>query len=116
MAYADRLTDFFSPFAFPTNRYYARALLTCLHRSIAVPEWAKLRRGEPVSLERALGAFDLFIPESGFGDLDEVRLEALSSLLFVHSPRSKADRTLRSRIPWTISLLDITCPIPTLPR
>lgn len=53
-------------------RYYARALLTCLHRSIAVPEWAKLRRGEPVSLERALGAFDLFIPESGYGDLDEV--------------------------------------------
>jgi hypothetical protein len=37
-----------------------------------VPEWAKLRRGEPVSLERALGAFDLFIPESGYGDLDEV--------------------------------------------
>lgn len=53
-------------------RYYARALLTCLHRSIAIPEWAKLRRGEPVSLERALGAFDLFIPESGYGDLDEV--------------------------------------------
>ncbi|KAJ5152841.1 uncharacterized protein N7482_009319 [Penicillium canariense] len=55
------------------RRYYARALLTCLHRSIAVPEWAKLRRGEPVSLERALGAFDLFIPESGYGDLDEVK-------------------------------------------
>ncbi|KAJ5910277.1 hypothetical protein N7504_004920 [Penicillium tannophilum] len=55
------------------RRYYARALLTCLHRSIAVPEWAKLRRGEPVALERALAAFDLFIPESGFGDLDQVR-------------------------------------------
>lgn len=46
--------------------------MTCLHRSIAVPEWAKLRRGEPVALERALAAFDLFIPESGFGDLDQV--------------------------------------------
>ncbi|KAJ5633032.1 hypothetical protein N7490_009371 [Penicillium lividum] len=54
------------------RRYYARALLTCLHRSIAVPEWAKLRRGEAVTLERALAAFDLFIPESGFGDLDQV--------------------------------------------
>ncbi|KAJ6009787.1 hypothetical protein N7522_004803 [Penicillium canescens] len=55
------------------RRYYARALLTCLHRSIAVPEWAKLRRGEPVSLDRALGCFDLFIPESGYGDLDDIR-------------------------------------------
>lgn len=54
------------------KRYYARALLTCLHRSIAVPEWAKLRRGEPMQLDRALGCFDLFVPESGYGDLDEV--------------------------------------------
>lgn len=54
------------------ERYYARALLTCLHRSIAVPEWAKLRRGEYVPLERAMAAFDLFIPETSFGDLDEV--------------------------------------------
>ncbi|KAJ5116503.1 hypothetical protein N7456_000851 [Penicillium angulare] len=56
------------------RRYYARALLTCLHRSIAIPEWAKLRRGEPVSIDRAMAAFDLFIPETGFGDLDEVRV------------------------------------------
>lgn len=55
-----------------SSRYYGRALLTCLHRSIAVPEWDKLRRGEPVTLGRALGAFDLFIPESGYGDFDEV--------------------------------------------
>ncbi|OQD88986.1 hypothetical protein PENANT_c003G11260 [Penicillium antarcticum] len=40
---------------------------------IAVPEWAKLRRGEPVSLDRALGCFDLFIPESGYGDLNDIR-------------------------------------------
>ncbi|KAJ5624720.1 hypothetical protein N7510_001029 [Penicillium lagena] len=55
------------------RRYYARALLTFLHRSIAVPEWAKLRRGESVSLDRALGCFDLFVPETGCGDLDEIR-------------------------------------------
>lgn len=66
------------------QRYYARALLTCLHRSIAVPEWAKLRRGEPVSLERALCAFDLFIPESGYGDLDEVSYPT-PSVLWVFS-------------------------------
>lgn len=39
---------------------------------MAIPEWAKLRNGEHVSLERALGAFDLFIPESQIGSLDEV--------------------------------------------
>ncbi|KAJ5114583.1 hypothetical protein NUU61_000342 [Penicillium alfredii] len=45
-----------------------------LARSIAVPEWVKLRRGEAVSLDRVLGAFDLFIPESGYGDLDEIKM------------------------------------------
>lgn len=52
------------------KRYYAKALLSCLHRGIAVSEWAQL--SEAVSLERALGAFDLFVPESGYGDLHEV--------------------------------------------
>lgn len=54
------------------NRYYAQALLGYLHRSIAVAEWAKLRNGESVPLERALGAFDLFIPGREHGGLDEV--------------------------------------------
>lgn len=35
-------------------------------------EWAKLKDYEDVPLERALGAFDLFLPESGYGDLSEV--------------------------------------------
>lgn len=54
------------------KRYYAETLLTCLHRSIAISEWAKIRNGEIVPLDRALGAFDLFIPEIGQGSLDEV--------------------------------------------
>ncbi|KNG80221.1 F-box domain protein [Aspergillus nomiae NRRL 13137] len=54
------------------RRYYGKVLLTCLHRSIALPIWAKLRNGGNVALERALGAFDLFIPESGYGSLDEI--------------------------------------------
>ncbi|KAJ5555468.1 hypothetical protein N7461_003938 [Penicillium sp. DV-2018c] len=79
--------------------YYARALLTCLHRSIAIPEWVKLRHGEPVSLDQALGCFDLFITETGTGGLDEIR-ETLNLVLerFVGShpdlhlstPREKA--------------------------
>ena len=55
------------------QRYYAKALMACLHRSVAVSEWSGLMKGENVSLERALGAFDLFIPESGCGNPDEVR-------------------------------------------
>ena len=54
------------------DRYYAQALLGYLHRSIAVTEWTKLRNGETVPLERALGAFDLFIPDREHGGLDEV--------------------------------------------
>ncbi|OJJ43329.1 hypothetical protein ASPZODRAFT_917591 [Penicilliopsis zonata CBS 506.65] len=54
------------------RRYYAQALLSCLHRSTAIPEWSRLRNGEDVSLEQALGAFDLFLPESGFDDLKQI--------------------------------------------
>ncbi|RAL08438.1 YccV-like-domain-containing protein [Aspergillus homomorphus CBS 101889] len=69
------------------RRYYARAVLTGLHRSLAIREWAKLRNGDNVSLSRALGAFDLFIPESGFGSLDEIIVELddiMSSIIKSH--------------------------------
>ncbi|KAL4894371.1 Hemimethylated DNA-binding protein YccV like-domain-containing protein [Aspergillus ambiguus] len=70
------------------RRYYAKALLTCLHRSIAISEWAKIRNGEAVPLDRALGAFDLFIPESGYGSLDEVSnaLSGISRSVLMHYP------------------------------
>jgi F-box protein 21 len=54
------------------KRYYAKAVLTSLHRSIAIPEWDALRNGNAISLANAVGAFDLFIPESRFGNFDEV--------------------------------------------
>ncbi|KAL2219023.1 Hemimethylated DNA-binding protein YccV like-domain-containing protein [Thermoascus aurantiacus ATCC 26904] len=70
------------------RRYYSNAVLACLHRSIAVPQWAKLRNGENISLERALGAFDLFIPESGFGDLDDItgKLDRIVAELVAENP------------------------------
>ncbi|KAE8348319.1 Hemimethylated DNA-binding protein YccV like-domain-containing protein [Aspergillus coremiiformis] len=80
------------------RRYYAKALLTCLHRSIALPVWARLRNGENVALERALGAFDLFIPESGYGSLDEITnklddiVEQLSSLCPTSSMSTSRDK------------------------
>ncbi|KAL2864864.1 Hemimethylated DNA-binding protein YccV like-domain-containing protein [Aspergillus lucknowensis] len=78
------------------RRFYAKALLTCLHRSIAIPEWVSLRGGEPVPLAHALGAFDLFIPESRFGNLDEIngRLDEVLARLRLELPEIQ---TLSSR-------------------
>ncbi|KAE8308693.1 Hemimethylated DNA-binding protein YccV like-domain-containing protein [Aspergillus transmontanensis] len=81
------------------RRYYGKVLLTCLHRSIALPVWARLRNGGNITLERALGAFDLFIPESGYGSLDEItnkldeivgRLSSLYPSINMSTPREKA--------------------------
>ncbi|KAI9369452.1 Hemimethylated DNA-binding protein YccV like-domain-containing protein [Aspergillus egyptiacus] len=86
------------------RRYYAEALLTCLHRSIAIPEWVALRNGDAIPLVNALGAFDLFIPESGFGNFDEInrRLDEVLAGLSqeypgIHnlSPRKKASTVAR---------------------
>ncbi|KAL2824725.1 Hemimethylated DNA-binding protein YccV like-domain-containing protein [Aspergillus cavernicola] len=86
------------------RRYYAEALLTCLHRSIAIPEWVGLRNDDAVPLVNALGAFDLFIPKSGFGNFDEIngRMdEVLARLLLeypdIHnlSPRERASAIAR---------------------
>lgn len=41
---------------------------------MAVREWTKLRNGEPVSIARAIAAFDLFIPESPVESLSDVRM------------------------------------------
>lgn len=62
------------------RRYYSNALLDSIHRSIAIQEWHKLRLGygspdaqaAGVPLERALGAFDMFVLHDRFGDLDEI--------------------------------------------
>ncbi|RAK74359.1 YccV-like-domain-containing protein [Aspergillus fijiensis CBS 313.89] len=71
------------------RRYYARAVLSCLHRNFAIREWENLRRGKVVSLTRALGAFDLFIPESGFGSLEEIviKLDNVTSLFIENHPQ-----------------------------
>ena len=73
------------------NRYYAQALLGYLHRSIAVAEWAKLRNGEPVPLERALGAFDLFIPDREHGGLDEVGEIVVNIRIYSNNGTDKRD-------------------------
>ena len=53
-------------------RYYASAVLDHVHRSKALGEWGRLAKGETISLERALGSFDLFVLHDQRGDLLEV--------------------------------------------
>jgi hypothetical protein len=45
---------------------------------MAVPEWDKLRDGEHVGLERALGAYDMFVLHDREGDFDDVGCNPLS--------------------------------------
>lgn len=55
-------------------RYYACAVLDFIHRSKALAVWSKLARGEEVSLEAALGAYDMFVLHDNIGDFQEVCL------------------------------------------
>lgn len=64
------------------ERYFSNAIIACLQRSIAIPVWANLMNSaDGTSLERALGAFDLFVPQCEIDSLDEVWLFLLSTLL-----------------------------------
>ena len=55
-------------------RFYSNAVLDHVHRSQALEEWWRLSKGDSVSLERALAAFDLFVLHDEYGDLQEVSL------------------------------------------
>ncbi|KAH0558805.1 hypothetical protein GP486_004559 [Trichoglossum hirsutum] len=54
------------------RRYYSGSVLGCLHRTRAIEQWSKLKFGEDVPLERALGAFDMYLLRDGEGDIDEI--------------------------------------------
>ncbi|KAK2812141.1 hypothetical protein FQN50_001498 [Emmonsiellopsis sp. PD_5] len=70
------------------RRYYSNATLSCLHRTIAINEWDKLRNGEDIPLERALGAFDMFILGTGPGDFNDVpiRLDGIVTQMLAAYP------------------------------
>ncbi|KAH7085605.1 Hemimethylated DNA-binding protein YccV like-domain-containing protein [Paraphoma chrysanthemicola] len=42
------------------RRYYATAVLERIHREMAINIWKDLNEGEDISIERALGAYDVF--------------------------------------------------------
>lgn len=70
------------------RRYYACTVLDSIHRSLAIDEWAKFQRHAArridtntptrerlncgMRLERALGAFDMFVLHDNDGDMDEI--------------------------------------------
>ncbi|TWU78124.1 hypothetical protein ED733_007335 [Metarhizium rileyi] len=62
------------------RRYFSNAILDSIHRSIAIEEWYRLsldRESLPAQaaalrLERALGAFDMFVLHDQPGDLDDI--------------------------------------------
>ncbi|KAL8798516.1 MAG: hypothetical protein Q9182_006605 [Xanthomendoza sp. 2 TL-2023] len=70
------------------HRYYSAAVLGGVHRAKAIEEWVKLREGQPVSLERALAAFDQFVLHDREGDLDEVsaRLDNIAQSVRLQHP------------------------------
>lgn len=47
-------------------------MLDYIHRTKAVAEWAKLASGDEIPLERSLGAFDMFVLHSEYGDMTEI--------------------------------------------
>lgn len=50
-------------------------MLDHVHRAIALEEWHNVAIGYSDSMERALGAFDLFVLHDQRGDLIEARHE-----------------------------------------
>lgn len=61
------------------RRYFAHAALDAIHRHIAVEQWVYLKTVEsesdthnPLELEKALGAFDMFVLHGQPGDIDDI--------------------------------------------
>ncbi|KAK7428702.1 hypothetical protein QQZ08_004796 [Neonectria magnoliae] len=62
------------------RRYYSNSILDSIHRSLAIEEWHLIQtvhntpagHASASSLERALGAFDLFVLHDQPGDLDDI--------------------------------------------
>ncbi|KAL8785936.1 MAG: hypothetical protein Q9213_003085 [Squamulea squamosa] len=75
------------------RRYYSDAVLGGVHRTRAIEEWVKLGEGQPVSLERALAAFDQFVLHERKGDFEEIsaRLDNVAeSIRLQHADISEA--------------------------
>lgn len=55
-------------------RYHGQSVLDCIHRNLGIEQWQALmdpNQPDP-GLEKALGAFDMFVLDRESGGLDEV--------------------------------------------
>ncbi|KAF2433823.1 YccV-like-domain-containing protein [Tothia fuscella] len=79
------------------RRYWAKACLERLHRAYAIEQWRVLRH-QTVPLERALGAFDMFIQADGPGDHNDIsdEIDLLAKALLSEYP-SFADMSTRKQ-------------------
>ncbi|KAL8673344.1 MAG: hypothetical protein Q9168_002223 [Polycauliona sp. 1 TL-2023] len=70
------------------RRYYSDAVLGAVHRTRAIEEWCRLKEGHPVSLERALAAFDQFVLHDRDGDMEETsaRLDSVAESIRLRYP------------------------------
>jgi len=80
------------------RRYWVNEALGSVERMIALQEWKNLSDGQDVPLERALGAFDLFICERPPESLDQItaHLDMLAELFVTNNP-GQHDLTPRKR-------------------
>lgn len=59
-------------------RFHSSAVITSLHRKMAIQEWSTLRNNGLLPLERALTCFDMFILGDREGDFDYVGWQSMS--------------------------------------
>ncbi|KAF7561970.1 hypothetical protein G7046_g2148 [Stylonectria norvegica] len=73
------------------RRYYGNAVLDSIHRSVAIEEWHRIQTGSDAHsnsatrmLERALGAFDMFVLHDQPGDMDDVSFQRRSKRYYAN--------------------------------
>ena len=65
---------------FPTtHRFYSDAVLGSLNRSLGIQQWKDLNHEQPVPLEKALAAFDMFISRDSEDDCQTVCRRRITS-------------------------------------
>lgn len=88
------------------RRYYANAVLERIHREMAINVWKDLQDGKDVSIDRALGAYDIFARGGEDVDFDLMSedLDRLASGLLKEHP-SFPDFTTRNKASTLASYL-----------
>ena len=70
------------------RRFHCEAILGMIHRRTAVQEWNELQGNSPIPLERALGAYDMFVLGAKSGDFKDIsdRLDDIANAMRASHP------------------------------